>query len=377
MTDKMKFVFLLSLPAALLLEITPTMADTPLGWINTSNPAAYTTTKGELEISAAAIAVNDSLDIFNYRDDLIAASGSLEGDSGDLSGSRLELNYGIATDLSVFYRRQQQSLTLDLGEISSVDVRDIDKSLDTVAESAGIKWTFYRANLLNPDNRQTAASLELTGFSSESNDFDVVLDEIRFDDVTIIFGVPQTFSVSNMKDEGWKAKLIYSWPLTESAIGSVWTGYGESSAASGTSTDLQSATISQFFEQSFELEESYLYFGAGLNTQITPRLSASLNYEYISLSDSKLNRFPPTPVSELPSFFTSSGQSNVDDNHTFKASLAYWLTPSINLSVSGQLYSNQFVGVLPHYNNPLSGSFSDTPYGFAGIELSYKISGTP
>ena len=55
---------------ALLVYSSASTADTPLGWINSSNPAAYTTTKGELEISGAALAVNDSLDVFNYRDEI-------------------------------------------------------------------------------------------------------------------------------------------------------------------------------------------------------------------------------------------------------------------------------------------------------------------
>lgn len=356
---------------------TTVLADTPLGWINSANPTAYTTTKGDLEIAAAGLAVNSTLDVFGYRDDLIAASGRLEGDSGDLSGSKLELHYGITEDLSVFFSRQLHSLTLDLGEISSVDLVDIDESLETLAQSAGIKWTFYRSNLLNQDNRHSAASIEITAFQSESQNFDVVLEEIRLDNLTVIFGIPQTFSIANMEDEGWKSRLLYSWPLQRSSTATVWTGYGESTATSGTTSDLKSATIKRFFEQSFDIEEEYFYLGAGLNAYLTPRLSLNLSYEYISLMNADFSRFPADPLPQLPSFLSGSSQAEVDNNHTFKARLAYWLTPEINLSLTGNLYSNQFVGVLPHYSNPLSGSFSSTPYGFAGVELLYKFSGLP
>lgn len=354
--------------------VTDVFADTPLGWINSSNPAAYTTTKGELEISIAGLAVNDAIDFLNYKEELIAASGRLEGDSGNLNGSKLELHYGVTSELSLFYRRQQHSLILDLGEISSVDLIDIDKSLDTTAESAGFKWTFYRANLLNPDNRQSSASLELTGFSNKSNDFDLVLSEIRLEDLTIFFGIPQTFSVANLSDEGWKARIIYSWPVNRVGIGSIWAGYGKSSAKSGTTSDLQSITISKFFEQEFDLNETYLTAGASLITDISPRLSASLDYEYINVTDSKLIRMSETTLSNLPGFLSNTAQTQITDNHTVQARLAYWLTPRLNLSLFGKLYSNQFVGVIPHYNNPLSGSFASAPYGFAGLELTYKIS---
>ncbi len=365
-------VFALAFPLG-----TPTFAETPAGWINSANTSAYTTTRGDIEIALAGFAVNSTLDIFNYREDLIAASGRLEGDSGDLLGNKLELHYGVSRDFSLFYRRKQQSLTLDLGEINSVDLVDIDQSLETLAQSAGLKWTFFKADLLNQDNRHSAASLELTAFQSESDSFDVVLEEIRLDNLTIFFGVPQTFSIANMEDEGWKSRLIYSWPLQQSSTFTAWTGYGESTATSGTTSDLQSATIRRFFEQSFEIEEQYFYLGGGFNAYITPRLSINLNYEYIKLINADFSRLPAEPLPQLPGFLSASSQAEIDSNHTLEARLAYWLTPEINLSVTGNLYANQFVGVLPHYNNPLSGSFSSTAYGFAGVELMYKFSGFP
>ena len=54
----------------------PIHSDTPIAWINTNNPADYTN-RGELEISAATLAVIDIIDFRNYRADLVAASGNL------------------------------------------------------------------------------------------------------------------------------------------------------------------------------------------------------------------------------------------------------------------------------------------------------------
>lgn len=349
------------------------VADTPLGWINSANPAAYTTNRHELEISVAGLAVNDAIDFLNYRDDLIAASGRLEGDSGNLSGSRLELSYGITSDLSVFYRRQQHELTLDLGEISSVNLINIDKSLNTLTESAGIKWTFFRGNLLNPDNRFSAASLELSGVRNESDDFDIVLNEIRLDNLTVFFRDPQTFSVANMEDDGWKARLIYSWPLAENGIGTIWAGYGESQSQSGTKSDLTNATLARIFRQDFYQDETYAYLGASLNYQVTPRLPLLVSYEFINVTDSKFERIPENPNTQLLSFFAGTGISTETSNHTLQARASYWLLPKLNIAITGNLYSNQFVGILPHYSNPLSGSFSSAPYGFIGLELGYKL----
>lgn len=363
--------YLLALLAQLPLSVA--LADTPLGWINSANSSAYTTTQGEFEVALAAQAVNDSLDVFNYRDDLIAASGRLVGDSGDFSGTKLELHYGITQDISAFYRRSSHSLTIELGEISSVDPIDIDSSLDTESESAGFKWTFFRSNLLNTDNRYSSASLELTAFRSESEDFDLLLDEIRLTNLSVFFATPQTFSVADLEDKGWKSRLLYSWPFADTATATVWLGYGSAEASSGTTSSIESATFRSFFEQSFETDESYLYLGASLNGNVSPRLSYSVNYEYISVTDSKFERFPATPIGQLPGFLSGDSLASADDNHSLNARLAYWLTPAINLSLTGTLYANQFSGILPHYNNPLSGAFSSTAYGFAGLELLYKF----
>lgn len=353
------------------------LADTPLGWINSTNSSAYTTTKGDLELSLSGIAVNETLDFLNYREDLIAASGSLEGDSGDLSGSKFELHYGLDRDIELFYKRQDHALTLDLGEISSVDLVDIDDSLDTLSESIGFKWTFYRANLLNADNRFTAASVELSAYNNESDDFEAVIDEIRLQNLTVTFGIPQTFSITGLEDRGWKSRLILTTPVLDNYVASIWAGYGESEASSGTTSDLQSATIRRFFEQSFDLEETYFYLGAAISAQFTPRLLLDLSYEFINVTNSKLDRFPLEPLDSLPGFLSGAALSEVDNNHTLKARLSYWITPGLNLGFTGNLYANQFVGELPHYNNPLSGSFSSTPYGYAGIELLYNFSLLP
>lgn len=184
--------------------------DTPLGWINSSNTSAYTTTAGEFELTIGGMAVNSTIDFLNIREDPIANNRTLAGDSGDLTGSKLELQYGLTKDISVFYRRSNHQLSVDLGTINSVDVLGIDDSLDTSTQEAGLKWTFFRSDLLRTDNRVSAASIEVSAFSNESDDFDVVLDEIRLDNLEIFFRDPQTFSVPDLEDDGWKTRLIYS-----------------------------------------------------------------------------------------------------------------------------------------------------------------------
>lgn len=358
---------------ALALSVTPAAADTPLGWVNSKDPSAYTTTAGEFEISVGALAINELIDVFDYRADILASSSRLVGDSGYLKGSNIELNYGVTRDLSVFYRRQDHALTLDLGEIQSATVVDIDDSLDTTMQTGGVKWTFFRSNLLNSDYRQSALSLELSYNINKTDDYKVVISQMQLENLQIFFQNPQTFAVDRLEDEGWKTRLVYSMPIGNLSVASIWASYGQSEASSGTSSDLQSATFARLFEQSFEQEETYVHLGASLHYNLTPRLPLLVSYEYVNIADESVSREPATPSSSLPSFLSQSNQQTVSDNHTLFAQVSYWVTPDINLSISGNLYANQFTGTLPHYNNPLSGSFADAPYGYARIQLAYKF----
>jgi len=94
----------------------------------------------------------------------------------------------------------------------------------------------------------------------------------------------------------------------------------------------------------------------------------SLSYEMIRVDDSDLTTVIEANSPFLPSFLRTSVSSE-DINHTFNAKWSWWFSPKMNVSVSGSLFSNQFLGVQPHYNNPLSGDFFENPYGFVSVNL--------
>lgn len=373
MPPKLALSILKNLPLLLLAWPFAANAKTPLGWINTSNSAAYTIGPGEFELSIGGLAVNSRLDFLDFRDDLLAGNQTLVGDSGDLQGNKIEIHLGIIENVALYFKQQTHSLTVDLGTINSVTLVDIDDSIDTSQQSAGLKWTFFEGHLLNPDNRQSAASLEISAYSNKSADFDVKVSDIRFDNFEIIFRDPQTFSVADLEDDGWKSKVMYTFPIQQKLLGTLWAGYGRSKASSATTSDIASETFSRLFEQAFTQEESYTYLGASLNIAFTARWRADLSYEFTQIQDADFTRDPVEPAINLPGFLNSTGPSAENINHTVNGQISYWLTPHLNLSLTGKLYSNQFLGVIPHYNNPLSGSFSSTPYGFLGLELGYKF----
>ncbi len=365
-----------SLASCILLFASPfSLADTPLGWLNRDFPSAYTQTARTIDLQLGAIAVNEDIDVLNIRDDILAGTRRLEGDSGDLDGQKIDLQVGITATLSAFYRRQEQSLTVDLGEVSSVDLTSLDNTLDTSSTAYGFKWNFFESGYFDNTSPWHAASLEVTRLENQSQNFTGNVKKIALDSIEVIFTNPQEFRLENLEDEGWSARLIYSFPLNTVMTTSVWAGYSESESTSGTNSDISVEVFKQAFLQAFATEESHIKFGAGLNWQITPRIPLQVSYEYLRINKSETNVEGNSLNSVLPSFLRGDNLTNSSGagNHTVQGNLSYWLTPNFNISLSAKVFSNQFLGVLPHFNNPLSGSFSDQPYGYAGLSVGFAI----
>jgi opacity protein-like surface antigen len=362
--------------ASLALAGTGAQADSPLGWVHTDHISAYTIDARTFELNIGAIAVNEDLDFLGIRDDLLAGTRQLEGDSGDLSGNNLELNVGITSWLSAYYRRQQSELVIDIGEVRSINLVDLDDGLDTTSQNYGFKLNFFESGNFDNARPWRAASLEVSKTANKTNNFKGVLDRITLNSNTVItFTNPQNFEVDKMEDDGWMARLLYSFPLSPSISSTTWIGFAENDAQSGTRSDIPVPSLASAFEQTFSTENSQLLLGASMVWQITPRMPLQLSYEYIRLNDSDLEIISNPNNVLLPSFLRADNLAAVEatDNHTLRGSLTYWITPQFTVSVTGKLFSNQFLGLIPHYSNPLSGSFSDQPYGYAGVHLGFRL----
>ncbi len=368
-------VYRLALASGISILSSASIADTPLGWLNRDFPSAYTQTARTFDLQIAGIAVNEDIDVLNIRDDILAGTRRLEGDSGDLSGYKIDLQVGITSTLSAFFRQQEQSLTVDLGEVNSVELTDLDDRLDTTSTSYGFKWNFFEAAFFDRDSAWHAASLEVARNINSTQNFTGQVKRLKLDSIEVTFTNPQEFRLENLEDESWSARLLYSFPLNTAITTSVWAGYAEAESSSGTNSDIPVEVFKQAFFQAFTTEESHINLGAGLNWQITPRIPLQISYEYLRINKSKSTVEGNSLNSLLPSFLRGDNLSDASGsgNHTVQGSLSYWLTPNFNLSLSAKVFSNQFLGVLPHFNNPLSGSFSDKPYGYAGLSIGIAL----
>ncbi|MDC1510693.1 hypothetical protein N8575_01995 [Gammaproteobacteria bacterium] len=355
----------------------PAQAEQPFGWTGIGHPSAYALAPGEFELSGNLLRVDDTIDFLNLRNDLLAGNQRLVGNSGDLDGRGGELRLGVWDSLELFYRQTGQDLALNIGPVSSADIDNLDTQLRTEREAYGVKWVFFES--LNQDLSQpwTSAALELTSSQNRSDDFGGDLAGFRFSAGGVTFDPPGRFGLDRLRDEGWGARLLFSSALNASTTTTAWAGYGQTEASSGTSWDIDVGFFRDAFLQTFDIEESQYRLGASVNWQYFPRLPVQVGYEYIAITDRKqtIKRGEGSLSRLIPSFLNGGGLAESETrNHTVYGSVNWWVTPQIYLGAGGKLFSSQFTGIIPHYNNPLSSSFSDITYGYVELKLGVKFS---
>lgn len=348
-----------------------THADLPWGWTPDAHGTAYTLETGEVSLSGQLHRVNDTLDVLDVRGDILASNRRLADDSGDLSGTSFSVSAGVTDWLTAFYRQTDQDLTIKIADDDRVDLDKKDEELRTRRQEWGLRWNIYEAGYLGRNRPWTALSLEVSGQESRSEPYGADLVGIQVSDNFYLGLNPQSrFAVDRMEDSGWRARLLLNRALTRNSAISLWGGYAEFDSRSGTSSETPSQLLRPSFEQEFTGSETHWMAGAGLHWRITERMPLHISYEYTAIRDRTLTAYREEELFTLPSILRPDNLLRAPDhNHIIRGSLSWWLTPQLRTSITGHLYANQFTGVMPHFNNPLSSSLTDTMYGYAGIEI--------
>jgi hypothetical protein len=367
------FVSLMVTSSLLLCSAAPALATEPWGWVGNEHVSAYTLQPWEFELSGSLQRVNDRLDVLNLREDLLAGSNRLSSDSGDFEGMRGELRIGVWQGLELFYQRHDHDMTLKLQD-DRLDIIDADQALETNRSAFGAKWVFYESTLADRSRPWTSAALELTRTRSSSQNFGGFLEFIRFSPTTSArLDPPQRFDLNRLKDDGWKARVIYSHGLGQTNALSWWAGYGKIDSSSGTDTSFEQPFFRTAFLQTFDTRESLYYAGVSLNWQANARLPVQIGYEYLNIHQ-RNEQIISSNSALVPSFLRGSNLSvSADNNHTAYGRISWWVTPAFYTSLSGKVFKNQFVGVLPHFNNPLSARFSETAFGYLEWSMGLKF----
>lgn len=347
-------------------------AEQPFGWIGNSHTSAYNLNPGDFEISVRSMRVNDTLDFLDLRADLLATTTRLSENSGDFTGIGEELRVGIWQGLELFYQQHSQELTLKVNMPAQYQVDDLDQALRTRVKTAGLKWVLRETVYRDRAQPWNSLALEASYTESSSQEFGGLISRLDLGSNSFItFTPPSKFAMDRLRDKGWNARLIHTLPVTINTTASVWGEYAERDASSGTRWDIDFDVLNRAFFQSFSSSEKQAAAGFSLNWQRFTRLPVQLEVGYLRIFDRKEDsQASDSPL--LPSFLRGRG-AGASANVRARASVAWWVTPQIYLQASGHLFQNQFSGILPHYNNPISGNFSEVMYGYAEIKLGVRL----
>jgi len=251
-------------------------------------------------------------------------------------------------------------------------VDDLDQALRTQVQTTGFKWVLRETVLRDRAQPWSSLALEGSYTKSKSDEFGGFVSRLDLgDNAFITFNPTSKFAMDRLQDQGWNTRLIYTYPITISTTASVWGGYAERDSSSGTRWDIDFGVLERAFFQSFSSSEKQAIVGFNLNWQQYPRLPVQLGVEYLRILDRKEdNQASTSPL--LPNFLSGRG-AGANSNIKARASVAWWATPQIYLQASGHLFQNQFTGILSHYNNPISGNFSELMYGYAELKVGVRF----
>ena len=337
------------------------------GWLIQDTPMAFTMNRGEVELNAQFLLVNDTVDFLDVRQKLTGGSRLFTDDSGDLYGAKLVANVGILPSLMAFYRGQYHELVTELGESHTFGGLDSDRALHTLWHEAGLRWNF-----LDIPVKRLSFAVEGAWMRHDSDDFSFKFTEVNLGDTILRFERPQSITASDLNDDGWYVRLTGSLAIKDVLLFNLWAGYRWFDASSAVSTTITYRPIKDNFDRHFSIDETQWRIGAGFIWQITPRLPLEFFYEFVNL-DRKEHSTGARNTSVLSRYTNPENLSPEDTNHILTGKIGYWITPNLNVNIEGKLMTNQFLGVVPHYNNTITSRFFDKLYGYMGLGVGYAF----
>ena len=337
------------------------------GWLIQDTPMAFTPNQWEGEITADYLLVNDSIDILNIRENLTGGSHLFKGNSGDLSGGRFIFNLGVLPSVMAFYKGQYHEIVTELGESGTFGEVNSDHGIDTWSHEAGLRWNF-----LQMPKRDLSFAIEGAYLKHSSGDFSFSFMEINNENTKIQFTKPEKIVLSDLSDDGWRMRIIGSKVFGDSFCLNMWVGFESLNASSAVSTTITYQPIKENFDRKFNTDESQWRMGMGMIWQLTPRIPVEFQYEYLKINRDEHSTGAPN-TSSLARYTNPTGLTPEDSNSILTGKIGYWITPKMNINFEAKFMTNQFLGIIPHYNNTITSRFFDKSYGYISIGVGYAF----
>ncbi len=296
-------------------------------------PTAYFLSKGQLEVSAFYRTVNDTVDVFNFKES--ATSGDNIGTLGDYHGLQGIFHFGLREGLQISYKGGLQELGLGRSrgdvEVASHDVMLKQRLVvetswyPTVALGA-----FYRGNrgenIANPP-------LPL---------------------------LPQgTLTFGGLEDDSYGVTLLASKSFFTRWSIHALAEYSRTNVNSELEIDPGGLGASVLMDLADILEESDYHsnnfaIGFGGVFKVSPKVVVSADYKRIQVNRSGESRKPA---------------KEFNSNNVLSWRLSYLSREWLAFSVNGIYYTNQFLGEIPSLYNATTASKFNKDYGYLGIGI--------
>lgn len=329
-----------------------------------SNKHAFVLPKNEFQFKLSYLKVNDTLDIFNLKEDAFKDLGSI----GDMNGYDLELRYGICSQDSIFVNIQRWNVDyLDsvlqnnkYDFFNRVQILDTPHSLFT-SLSFDIGYQRNSSDPINISNNNFLNSL-ISKISPNSNvrfnDGDIVADDTTItlydDNGNKIYPY---ISINDLSSDSYYSQILLGKKFTNYSILDIFIGYKYTKITSGTGIYPENSIIESFTkdytEKNLNRDEHDLTFGFAYSLQ-WKNLIGEFSYEFHKL-------------------FRDEQVSYLDTNHVVDASISMAVTKNFLLFVGGKLMTSQFNTDIPYLYDEYTKTQFDHKYGFAKFGLLYKF----
>ncbi|MBF0225199.1 MAG: hypothetical protein HQK76_07060 [Desulfobacterales bacterium] len=330
-----------------------------------------------IEVSLDYIAINDTTDIFNIRDNMLSGVSSeyQSQNLGDLTGfsfiANLELSKKILINSSFFLRSFEYGYNTttvnSMGLYIKQNLSNTDNAFMSTSVDYGLNFNISADQFLKSNNE---INLLIGRFSSNVK---IRIEEtyIWFDkigaDYSISYGVPKSekpppyISNENMQDlsiyirfiTGKEFKLCF--PNIFIELGKTYITYEIHSNIPDYMPDMGSIDIPKI-PMNLGRNEEYLKVGSSISVNLPFNFLAYLEYDYIK-------------------FFRESELRYIDYNYIVKADINYIFRKKIVFRIGGNYYHRHLNGIIPFLYNKYTQTTFDHRYGtiHAGITVFYDL----
>lgn len=312
-------------------------------------PTAYMLTEGQFEATVSYRTVNDTVDVFGFKEDI--AGGSNIGTRGDYHGTQGVFHFGLWEGLQVSYKGELRNLDagLSTGDVEYAS-HDVMLKQNLFREESWYPTValgvFYRGN--------RAENISRT-FNSVSGSFlGVSVPSTPLED-------PATITFGGIEDDSFGAALFTSKSFTPQL--SIHTSLEYSRTIVGSELHLETGGLdvnilndfSRLLETSDYMSHNFS-FGFGAVYQVTKDIMFSADYKRIQVR--------------------RSGQSEIaekdfNSNNVISWQVSYSPVSWFAMSATGTYFSNQFLGVIPSLYNSRTASKFGKDYGYLGVGITF------